>query len=454
MTISPEEQILHSVFPPKDVLVLGIPSQSRIEQLARLGAKRIIVVDADETQLNAFLQNKAFNNLDVSVDVCAITELGQPVSYYTASLKRESGFIPPEALRFLWQNIAATEQLDLESSMTLSQYLSRTEYNFNWLVSDRLDIGRIIRSSEDMLRAFDLMMFRTASGSQKEIIADQASVDQKLNALGFFKVSEAQDRHPKLTISIHVNDWKSRLELKLRALQENVDKEFISHAKEKESLVSQIESLTAAISRERAEIAEQLADWETEHEAETTSLTQRLEQTKSKLQASERAIESAGKEKQAIEQEMEILKNAHTDSESRLKHAHEQTQSKLENAEIELEKLTQDYQKSEQATELANKNLCELKRELEDLQAANSALTNKLRQSTEKCDALSKQKTVSDNNIAALREKHAHLSQKYVDQEQIIEEIVREIAVADAQLKHKPNATRRKSSTPKKTAPK
>ncbi|MHA7898272.1 MAG: hypothetical protein ACX94B_00300 [Henriciella sp.] len=340
MILSAAEEIVFAAFPPQGILVLGIIEQPRLKSLVDAGARHITLVDPDESRLEKMVRGKEFNEVSINTDIKAVTEDGQSASFYVASLNRESGFVHPESLKPLWKNIEVEERMELDSC-TLTQYLEDNGKSFNWLISDRLDVGKVLEGSKDCLPVFDLLVLRSATGLPKDAVIDQADLDKLLMASGFCKIHEAADRHPKLRTAIYMNDWKTRLERQLDTVNSTLENEQNSFAKEKATLNDRIESLHAFFSEENGKLSDQIQKLKETHTEESVLRTERLEQTQARIRELEAELSGSTKALERMTGQFELQNKNRVIAENNLNDLVEKYE-RLSSQNMQLESMIED----------------------------------------------------------------------------------------------------------------
>lgn len=272
--------------PPKAILVLGLVPAATFRQIMAIGAADVVVVHPDEAAVAALAEPDWLQSAHLTIDPTVIASVAGKSKFYKMSLLRESGFIDPAELRFLWKNIEADEIADYPS-VSLADYLSNSDKSFDWIISERLDFGSLLEQASDHLELFDLIICRHLIGDQVSMLNNYAPPEPTVLANGFTAAETLESRHPNLRSTIFCNDWKSRLGSKITDLTSEIA-----------GLQSEAGGLKTELSAANTELTDRKTEFTTlnvaflEKSDELNSLREQLdEQAKRFQEAQERVAE-------------------------------------------------------------------------------------------------------------------------------------------------------------------
>jgi hypothetical protein len=129
-----------------------------------------------------------------------------PTCFHQASIRAESGLLPPELLRDVWPNITETHQ-ETRPAMTLGRVLADLDIAANWLWIDCLPALSILDGAADAIAGFDVICARVLLEESHDTRSREAAlscVKASLGLSGFEQVAFDPERNPMIGHALFV----------------------------------------------------------------------------------------------------------------------------------------------------------------------------------------------------------------------------------------------------------
>lgn len=209
-SIADAELLLSKMLPPKSVLALGALMPQRLQQIAALGASSLVLAHPDDTFIQQVTDAPQAQGLNLRASSQVVSATGGDVAVFKNSIDRESGLISAQALTPIWKNLEQKSDATV-SSVTLSDFVSAEETQFNWLLLDRLDGLSVLKGADDGLDALDVIYLRSWSGEGGGELSTSDEAISTLGSLGFVLLARGPERHPALETLLFARDCAGAL---------------------------------------------------------------------------------------------------------------------------------------------------------------------------------------------------------------------------------------------------
>lgn len=209
-SIADAELLLSKMLPPKSVLALGALMPQRLRQVADLGASSFVLAHPDDAFIQQVTDAPQVQGLNLRASSQVISATGGDVAVFKNSIDRESGLISAQALTPIWKNLVQKSDATV-SSVTLSDFVSAEETQFNWLLLDRLDGLSVLKGADNGLGALDVIYLRSWSGEGGGELSTSDEAISALSSLGFVLLARGPERHPALETLLFARDCAGAL---------------------------------------------------------------------------------------------------------------------------------------------------------------------------------------------------------------------------------------------------
>ncbi|GAB5456206.1 MAG: hypothetical protein Hens2KO_24350 [Henriciella sp.] len=211
----------------------------RLRQVADLGASSFVLAHPDEAFIQQVTDAPQTQGLSLRASSQVISATGGDVSVFKNSIERESGLISAQTLTPIWKNLE--QEFDATApSVTLSDFVSTEETQFNWLLLDRLDGLSVLRDAEESVAALDVIHLRSWKGEAGGELSTSEEAISTLSSKGFVLLARGSERHPALETLLFGRDCSAAVS-ELKAYREGKDSEPEKRRKIAQSNLSALE---------------------------------------------------------------------------------------------------------------------------------------------------------------------------------------------------------------------
>jgi uncharacterized coiled-coil DUF342 family protein len=340
--------ILGKLAPPDVLVHVGAGNgHGPLHQWQNWPFELAVVIDGDSKKL-AWAKAKASHN-PWHVLAQVVGKKTESITWYHASISRESGLLAPETLNDLWPNLSTQTQEEVTAT-TLAACLEQTPFSKTsgqvWAILDCLPALPILQGAENIMADWQVIVARVLLPAQDASDRQDASLKQLeawLAPRGFECLQTVETLHPDLGYCFFARNWP---------------KELRGCAQERSAKTKKNQELT----RERDEKEKQIQD-----------LTQDRD--------------NKGKQVQDLTKERDAKAKESNDRQERIKKIkaeNEQANAKVNELQAQLQELTK--QRDAKAQEASGKH-----KQLDELAQAKSQLEKDLAARTKERDAKAKQ---------------------------------------------------------------
>jgi len=243
------------------------------EQYAQWNVARVTFVEAQASKCAALAPHMAGRSGWGTVEA-TVADSRREVVFHLASNPDESGLIPPESLRSVWQNLAESGQERREAVPLASLLTSEAHAACNWLVVDCFPAVPVLAGLGERLAGFDVVLCRALMGDRllPKAGITQAAIATHLKANGFQTVMGAASRHPQVGCVLHVRNWRAQCDAQeTRCLAAQAAAQ--TAAQEKDTLLQERQARIEALTKEKAALAQEKDKLLQERQARIEALT-------------------------------------------------------------------------------------------------------------------------------------------------------------------------------------
>ncbi len=236
---------VNDLFPCNTCLVIGVGSGSYINTLEALGFQDVILVDADEQQLEKMQKMHSVPSSYVVKNTLVYKDEAN-IPFYIATNPTVNCFKTIDTYKPLMPNISLLKTKELQS-YTLSTFLQDfKDKEVNWLIIDTFTAIEILENSKDSFEKLEVIVCKTLSDTRE-------TLDVFMLENGFKLMMYFEENNPKMGVAVYVKDYsvknakseteKSALLKQLKKAQELVEKTKATTEEEKKNVKKQIEVL-------------------------------------------------------------------------------------------------------------------------------------------------------------------------------------------------------------------
>jgi len=305
---------VNDLFSCNRCLVIGIGSGSYINTLESLGFQDVILVDADEYQLQKMQKMHSVPSSYVVKNVLIYKDEAN-IPFNIATNPTVSCFKTIDTYKQLMPNVSLLETKELQGYALATFIQSFEDKEINWLIIDTFTALEILSKSKDTLDALEVVVCEILSDTTEALYVFMLEND-------FALVKTFEENNPKMGVVVYVKDYsaknaksemqKSALEKQLQAEQEIVNSL-------KESTVKEIQSLKV----QKTELEQNVTSCQDEQKV----FQNREKELVVKLETQKSQFEKQLKETQG---ELERLKVTSTDEKKKLEIQSDELEKKLE----------------------------------------------------------------------------------------------------------------------------
>ncbi len=294
---------VNDLFPCSSCLVIGVGSGSYIHTLEGLDFQDVILVDADEQQLQKMQKMHSVPSSYVVKNTLVYKDEAN-IPFYIATNPTVSCFKLIDTYKPLMPNVSLLETKELRGYALATFIQSFEDKKINWLIIDTFTALEILSESKESLDALEVIVCKILSETTDSLHVFMLEHDFKL-------VKYFEENNPKVGMAVYVKDYSAKnaksemqkfaLEKQLQAEQKIVNSLKESAAKETEALKVQkaeLQQKVTSYQEEQKIVQNREKEVVAKFETQKNQLGKQLTETQNAL---ERLQETSAEEKKKLE---------------------------------------------------------------------------------------------------------------------------------------------------------
>ncbi len=239
---------IKDMFPCKSCLVIGSGSGSYIDTLEELNFQDVILVEADEQQIE-----KMYKMHDVStsylVENTLIYKDDEAVTFNIATNSTVNCFKSIEIYQAFMPNVSLLESKELRSYSLDSFLQSLKDKEVNWLIIDTFTSLEILGHAKNSLEVLEVIVCKTFSDTSEAL--HSFMLDNN-----FIRVKSFEENNPKVKVPIYIKDYKNQnpknktIKTELNQKIESLKKELVVSNTKVKDLAAQLASKKTAFEKQ------------------------------------------------------------------------------------------------------------------------------------------------------------------------------------------------------------
>lgn len=279
-------QALATIYPVKDVLVIGSPPDS-VQTIRELSSSsNIILADAGPDSKRAFSRMLG-DESSAKILETFVAQESRENTYFELSIKSESGMVSPDSLSMFWPNIHATSEYSV-NAIGIVELLEGMDHAVQWMLINRLDSLALCSRIKEWGALPHVLSARVAvnleAGDVREL-TNAAQLIEHLSPLGYSKIAELCGGHPHLKQLVFARRAKELVE---EADKRRMESEQRSNERA-EAMQHELDQAKSHAVQQQSQLSiseNNLQDLRTKHQAlvqHSTSQGQSIDKLKTKL---------------------------------------------------------------------------------------------------------------------------------------------------------------------------
>jgi len=337
---------VNDLFPCSTCLVIGVGSGSYIHTLEALGFQDVILVDADEHQLEKMQKMHSLPSSYVLKNALIYKDKVN-IPFNIATNPTVSCFKTIDTYKQLMPNVSLLETKELQGYALATFMQSFEDKKINWLIIDTFTALEILSESKESLDTLEVIVCKTLSDTREAL--DVFMLENDFKPVKYF-----EENNPKMGVVVYAKDYKNK-DAKSEIEKSELIKQLQAEQKVVDSLKENIIKEIQALKVQKTELEQKVTSCQDEQK----TLENREKVLVEKLDTKTNELSKLKTEHEAKLKELDIKATQETEAKEVLQKENENLKNKIKSLnerikDIDKEKNLKKYRLKDSSFKITN----------------------------------------------------------------------------------------------------